>query len=70
MLKTLKGIVLDQYTNLPIESAAVYFDGTSIGTSTNAKGEFKIELVNQSEGTLIVKATLYNGQQKIKKVIH
>ncbi|MEZ4803638.1 MAG: T9SS sorting signal type C domain-containing protein [Gelidibacter sp.] len=32
--------------------------------------EFKINLVNQSKGTLIVKATLYNGQQKIKKVIY
>lgn len=32
--------------------------------------DFKLELPNQSKGTLIVKATLYNGQQKIKKVIY
>ncbi|MGJ8590926.1 MAG: GEVED domain-containing protein [Aquaticitalea sp.] len=32
--------------------------------------EFKLDLINQSNGALIVKATLYNGQQKIKKVIY
>ncbi len=32
--------------------------------------DFNVTLPNQSKGTLIVKATLYNGQQKIKKVIH
>ncbi|MCK7588990.1 T9SS sorting signal type C domain-containing protein [Subsaxibacter sp. CAU 1640] len=32
--------------------------------------EFKIDLLNQSKGTLIVKATLDNGQQKIKKVVY
>lgn len=32
--------------------------------------EFKINLENMSNGTLIVKATLDNGQQKIKKVVH
>jgi len=32
--------------------------------------EFKIELVNQSKGTLIVKATLDNGKQKVKKVVY
>jgi hypothetical protein len=32
--------------------------------------EFKIDFVNQSKGALIVKATLVNGQQKIKKVIY
>lgn len=52
--QSLKGIVLDQKTNLPIESAAVYFDGTSIGTSTNATGEFKIELVQGVTSPLII----------------
>ena len=60
--QTLKGIVLDQHTNLPIESAAVYFDGTSIGTSTNAKGEFKIAMVQGVTSPLIIS---FMGYQRI-----
>ncbi|MFT6842395.1 MAG: hypothetical protein ACJASR_001162 [Psychroserpens sp.] len=40
--QTITGIVLDATTNLPIESASVYFDNMTIGTSTNNKGEFEI----------------------------
>lgn len=59
--QSLKGIVLDEKTKLPIESASVYFDGTTIGTSTNDKGEFKIELVRGVTAPLIVS---YLGYQK------
>ncbi len=52
--QSLKGIVLDEKTNLPIESVAVYFDGTTIGTSTNDEGKFKIELVQGVTAPLIV----------------
>ena len=31
--------------------------------------EYKLDFVSQSKGTLIVKATLYNGQQQVKKII-
>lgn len=41
--QTIKGVVLDAKTQQPIESAAVYFDNTTIGTSTNSNGEFEIE---------------------------
>lgn len=59
--QTIKGIVLDQRTNLPIESAAVYFDGTSIGTSTKANGEFTIEIVQGVTSPLIIS---FMGYQK------
>lgn len=60
--QNLTGIVLDQKTNGPIESAAIYFDGTSIGTSTNAKGEFKIALEQGVTSPLIVS---FLGYQKV-----
>jgi hypothetical protein len=59
--QTLTGIVLDQKTNLPIESAAVYFDGTSIGTSTTADGAFMIDLVQGVSAPLVIS---YLGYQK------
>ncbi len=59
--QTLKGIVLDHQTNLPIESASVYFDGTSIGTSTNSNGEFKIDIVQGVTSPLIIS---FIGYQK------
>lgn len=37
-----KGYVIDAGTNEPIEYATVFFPGTSIGTSTNAKGYFEL----------------------------
>jgi len=40
--QTISGIVLDAKTNEPIESASVFFDNTTIGTSTNDKGVFEI----------------------------
>ena len=35
-----EGLVIDKETNKPIEGASVYFDNTTIGTTTNTKGEF------------------------------
>lgn len=52
--QTVKGIILDAKTNLPIESASVYFDNTSIGTSSNLKGEFEITLKKGINTSLII----------------
>lgn len=60
--QTIKGVVLDGKTDLPIESAAVYFDGTSIGTSTNADGEFQLRVVEGVTSPLIVS---FLGYQKM-----
>jgi hypothetical protein len=42
----IRGVVLDGITNLPLESVSVYFDQTTIGTTTNQKGEFTLNNTN------------------------
>ncbi len=52
--QTIKGVVLDQNTNTPIQSASVYFDNTTIGTSTNENGEFSLPYKESIKSALIV----------------
>lgn len=52
--QTLSGLVVDSKTLEPIESATVYFDNTTLGTTTNAKGEFRIEYNNAVQSVLVV----------------
>ncbi len=52
--QTISGLVLDQATSQPIESAAIYFDNTTIGTSTNDKGEFSIEYQEGVTSPLVI----------------
>ena len=42
----IRGVVLDGITNLPLESVSVYYDQTTIGTTTNQKGEFTLNNTN------------------------
>ncbi len=60
--QSINGIVLDLKTNAPIESAAVYFDNTTIGTSTNDKGEFEIEQNTNVTSDLIIS---FLGYEKV-----
>jgi hypothetical protein len=60
--QSIKGIVLDAQTNEPIESVAVYFDNTTIGTSTNDKGEFEIE---PKEGVTSALVFSFLGYEKV-----
>lgn len=59
-------------TNNPINTIEVYdVLGRTIATYKDVNTlEFKFNLSNMSNGTFIVKATLYNGQQKVKKIVH
>ncbi|AUC82695.1 carboxypeptidase-like regulatory domain-containing protein [Lacinutrix sp. Bg11-31] len=50
----LKGVVLNEKTNEPIFGASVYFDNTSIGTTTNFDGEFYINLKQHISTPLVV----------------
>lgn len=52
--QTITGIVLDKNTNTPIETASVYFDNTTIGTTTNSKGEFQIDNEHNIKSPLII----------------
>lgn len=53
---------MDAKTQEPIESAAVYFDNTTIGTSTNHKGEFQIAFNADIRSPLIIS---FLGYQKL-----
>ncbi|RLD29290.1 MAG: hypothetical protein DRI75_03850 [Bacteroidetes bacterium] len=48
------GIILDGNTNNPIEGASIYFDNTTIGTTSNEKGKFTLEYNKNIQTQLIV----------------
>lgn len=60
--QTLKGRVIDKLTQAPIETAAVYFDNTTLGTTTNEKGEFAITYTDAVQSTLVIS---YLGYEKV-----
>ena len=61
--QTLKGRVIDKITQEPIETVAVYFDNTTIGTTTNKHGEFEIAYANASQSVLVVS---FLGYERLK----
>ena len=50
----IKGQVLDVLDQSPLEGVSVYFDGTSLGTSTKAAGFFELPLSQKINATLVV----------------
>ncbi|RNC87941.1 MAG: carboxypeptidase-like regulatory domain-containing protein [Winogradskyella sp.] len=52
--QTLKGKVIDTKTKEPLEAVSVYFDNTTIGTTTNANGEFSIDYTDVVQSTLVI----------------
>lgn len=56
--QTLKGIITDSKTKLPVEYASVYFDGTTIGTITDVTGAFILPTAS-IPGKLIVSHVSY-----------
>ncbi len=58
----LTGTVIDKATQKPIETAAVYFNNTTIGTTTNSKGEFSINYTDAVTSNLVIS---YLGYQKV-----
>ena len=58
--QTLTGRVLDKFTQQPIETVSVYFDNTTIGTTTNDKGEFSINYTDAVQSTLVISYLGYN----------
>lgn len=60
--QTLKGTVLDAKTKQPLETVSVYFDNTTIGTTTNAKGEFSIDYNSATQSTLVISFLGYEKQ--------
>ncbi|MBO6607717.1 carboxypeptidase-like regulatory domain-containing protein [Psychroserpens sp.] len=60
--QSIRGAVYDAKTNLPIETAAIYFDNTTIGTTSNQQGEFEIDLRESVNAPLIIS---FLGYEKV-----
>ena len=60
--QTLTGTILDANTNTPLETVAVYFDNTTIGTTTDEEGEFSIDYSDAIQSTLVIS---YLGYERV-----
>lgn len=60
--QTLKGMVLDANTKIPIETASVYFDNTTFGTITDKNGKFSISYSNAIKSPLVISYLGYKTQ--------
>ncbi len=60
--QTLVGRVIDKVSQEPVETVAVYFDNTTIGTTTNENGEFSIAYTDAVQSTLVIS---YLGYEKV-----
>ncbi|WP_296317032.1 carboxypeptidase-like regulatory domain-containing protein [Winogradskyella sp. UBA3174] len=58
----LTGLVVDKETNQPLETAAVYFDNTTTGTTTDENGKFSITYSDAIQSTLVIS---YLGYEKV-----
>ncbi len=56
---SISGKVVSNETGLPIAGASVYFNNTSIGTSSNANGEFSFSSINLLNTELVVSSIGY-----------
>lgn len=59
--QVIKGTVFDQKTNEAIFSATVYFNGSTIGTLTDEKGNFSLDITQNTPMPLIVSMLGYNS---------
>jgi len=57
--QVIKGTVLDHDTNKPINFASVYFNGTFVGTSSDPKGYFELDISNNISIPLTISAMGY-----------
>jgi len=60
--QTITGVVLDE-KNEPIIGASVYFDGTTLGTTTDIDGKFFISLKNRINTSLVIRSLGYETYQ-------
>jgi carboxypeptidase-like protein len=52
--QVITGLILDGNSNNPIDGASIYFDNTTIGTTSNEKGKFTLEYNKNIQTQLIV----------------
>jgi len=60
--QTITGTIVDADTNQPLETVSVYFDNTTVGTTTNEKGEFSITYTDAIQSSLVIS---YLGYEKM-----
>lgn len=51
--QTISGYVFDAESNEPLESVAVYFDNTTVGTTTDSEGYFTLDYTDAIRSTLV-----------------
>ncbi len=57
----IRGKVRDLETKKPVDYASVYINGTFLGTSTNEKGEFELDVTSQANRVLQISALGYRS---------
>lgn len=60
--QTIKGVVLDAKTKVPIETATIYFDNTTVGVISNNDGEFSIKYTKAIQSPLVISFLGYKKQ--------
>ena len=60
--QTITGVITEAATGKPLESVAVYFDNTTLGTTTNSEGFFSIDYTDAIQTTLVIS---YLGFEKM-----
>ncbi len=60
--QVVRGRVLDHETKKPVDYASVYINGTFLGTSTNANGEFELDVTSQANRALQISAVGYRSK--------
>ncbi|MCJ7819735.1 MAG: carboxypeptidase-like regulatory domain-containing protein, partial [Bacteroidales bacterium] len=57
----IKGTVLDKNSRAPVDFAAVFFNGTFVGTNTDKNGCFELDISQNSSMPLTISALGYNS---------
>lgn len=69
--QSIDGRILDARTHQPLETVTIYYDGTTIGTATNNKGEFSLSSKVTTQAIIVVSylgyETQYFSQENLKK---
>ena len=60
--QTFSGKIIDKKTQQPVETVSVYFDNTTIGTTTDKDGIFSINYTEAIQSTLVIS---YLGYEKV-----
>ena len=75
--RTLESTLLDGMTRKPVSGAHVYFDGTTIGTTTDSLGRFRISAGNVVNSSLVISHVIYEKiiipdpfQEALPKIIY